>query len=108
MDWEDPFLTLLLLLLFVYTTLYINAEYALCCPIFVILALFTKSLIDRKSGQFRKYWVEDGNFSKSAPESVYQPVASIKVAVVGYRHLPSSLPAAVKPLPAGVWSDEDY
>ena len=99
MDWEDPFLTLSLLVLFVYTTFNINAEYALCCPIFVLLALFTKSLIDRKSGKFRKRWVEDGNGS-IAPVEKYQPIAIMRLAVVGYKNLPSFLPDTRKPLPA--------
>ena len=93
MEWENPLQTLFLLIVFVYTTLKIDAEYALCCPIFVILVLFTKSLIDRKSGQFRKYWVEEGNFGKSSIPDKYQPVAVLRVAVVGFRNLPSFLDA---------------
>jgi hypothetical protein len=93
MEWENPLQTLFLLIAFVYTTLKIDAEYALCCPIFVILVLFTKSLIDRKSGQFRKYWVEEGNFGKSSIPDKYQPVAVLRVAVVGFRNLPSFLDA---------------
>ena len=98
MDWEDPFLTLSLMAVFIYTTFNINAEYALCCPIFVLLALFTKSLIDRKSGKFRKRWVEDGN-SSSAPVEKYQPIAVMRIAVVGYKNLPSFLPDTRKPSP---------
>ena len=93
MEWENPLQTLFLLIVFVYTTLKIDAEYALCCPIFVILVLFTKSLIDRKSGQFRKYWVEDRNNGKSSSTEKYQPVAVLRVAVVGFRNLPSFLEA---------------
>ena len=93
MEWENPLQTLILLIAFVYTTLKIDAEYALCCPIFVILVLFTKSLIDRKSGKFRKYWVEEGNFGKSSIPDKYQPVAVLRVAVVGFRNLPSFLDA---------------
>ena len=93
MEWENPLQTLFLLIAFVYTTLKIDAEYALCCPIFVILVLFTKSLIDRKSGQFRKYWVEERNNGKSSSADKYQPVAVLRVAVVGFRNLPSFLEA---------------
>ena len=93
MEWENPLQTLFLLIVFVYTTLKIDAEYALCCPIFVILVLFTKSLIDRKSGQFRKYWVEERNNGKSSSTDKYQPVAVLRVAVVGFRNLPSFLEA---------------
>ena len=93
MDWENPLQTFILLIIFVYTTLKIDAEYALCCPIFVILVLFTKSLIDRKSGQFRKHWVEEGNISKSSNTDKYQPVGVLRVAVVGFRNLPSFLDA---------------
>jgi hypothetical protein len=103
MDWENPLLTFALLVLFVYTTLKINAEYAFCCPIFVILFLFTKSLMDRKSGQFRKDWVENGNFNASVEKNLVKrqcpPMALLRVAVIGFRHLPSSIPDCSLPTP---------
>ena len=91
MEWENPLQTFLLFILFIYTTLYINAEYAFCCPIFIILAVFTKSFTDRKSGKFRKYWVENGN-SSSPNNEKHEPVGTIRVAVLGFRNIPSLLP----------------
>ena len=97
MDWEEPVLTFVLFILFIYTTIKINAEYAFCCPIFIILALFSKSLIDRKSGLYKKNWIENGlgpgsGISEKIDIEKHQPVAVLRVAVVGFRNLPSFLP----------------
>lgn len=42
---------------FVYFTLYLDAEYALCAPLFLLVALMTESWFYRHFGYFRKKWV---------------------------------------------------
>ena len=91
MEWENPLQSFLLFILFIYTTLYINAEYAFCCPIFIILTLFTKSYIDRKAGRFQKYWIENEYAALSNNER-HEPLAIMRLAVVGFRNIPSLLP----------------
>ena len=91
MEWENPLQTFLLFILFIYTTLYINAEYAFCCPIFIILTLFTKSYIDRKAGRFQKYWIEN-EYSSHTNNEKHEPLAIMRLAVVGFRNIPSLLP----------------
>ena len=48
MNWDDPLLTLVLFVVFIYMTLYVNAEYGLSCPLFVLVVLMTRSLHKRK------------------------------------------------------------
>ena len=91
MEWENPLQTFLLFILFIYTTLYIDAEYAFCCPIFIILTLFTKSYIDRKTGKFQKYWIEN-EYSSPTNNEKHEPIAIMRLAVVGFRNIPSLLP----------------
>ena len=76
----------------------VDAEYALSCPIFVALALATKAFLDRRSGQFKRFWVEHGGGLVTEPTEHYQPVAALRVAVVGFRHLPEML---APPAPGG-------
>ena len=88
MDWEDPFTTGVLFVAFVWTTCRVNAEYALSCPLFVVLALVTKALLDRRSGAFKEYWVNQGGGLVVEEEDLYQPVLSLRIAIVGFRNLP--------------------
>jgi len=77
MNWDNIPLTIFVFFVFVYTCLYIDAEYALCCPLFIFVFLMTKSLRNRRFGLYRKHWIE-----KSIPEEemyryviFYNPIA---------------------------------
>jgi len=83
MDWENPPFTFAMLVLFVYFTLTINAEYALCCPLFLVVALLTESWANRHFGHYRKRWVEVEEDSLDYP---YKPVAYLRIAVAGFRN----------------------
>ena len=60
MNWDNIPLTVFLFAAFVYTCLYIDAEYALCCPLFLCVFLMTRSLRKRRFGIYRKHWIEKG------------------------------------------------
>lgn len=57
MDWENPGFTFAMLVLFVYFTLTIDAEYALCAPLFMAVALLSETWYYRHFGYFRMRWV---------------------------------------------------
>lgn len=46
--------------IFLYMTFTLDAEYALCAPVLVLLAIMTYSMLQRKSGAYRQRWVEKG------------------------------------------------
>lgn len=60
MNWDNVPLTIFLFFVFVYTCLHIDAEYALCCPLFICVFLMTRSLQKRRFGSYRKNWIEKG------------------------------------------------
>jgi hypothetical protein len=87
MNWDSVPITLFVFVVFVYTCLYIDAEYALCCPLFLCVYLMTRSLQRRRFGLYRKHWVEKG----IPEEEMYRPISYLRVSVVGFRNLPKEL-----------------
>jgi hypothetical protein len=81
MNWSDPIFTSIIFASFLYCVIKIKADYALSGLLFFVFALMTRTLIRRKFGQYKKYYIEKG--IKSITQE-YKPVASIKVSVLGY------------------------
>ncbi len=83
MDWENVALTLTLLIVFLIMVFRVDAEYALCCPLFLLVILMTRSLLRRRNGLYRKKWIEKGidNLPDSASVSV------LRIAVCDYRNI---------------------
>jgi len=106
-SWRDPWLTSMLFVLFIYTTLFIDAEYALCCPVFVLVVLMTWSLLQRRGGEFTRRWVERSKGAKSEdfgvglgtvpvalpPLTKQFPYAVLRIAVTGQSNFPDSATA---------------
>ena len=90
MDWEDPGYTLILLLVFLYVTLFVNSEYALSVPLFFIVAVMTKAWLYRQSGGFKKNIIENGTVVQCAP---YRPFAYLRVAVSDFKHFSRIYPS---------------
>jgi hypothetical protein len=65
MNWKEPFLTFSLFIIFLYSTLKINAEYGLSCILFILVFLSTRMLIRRKLGLYKKYYIEEKYFMQS-------------------------------------------
>lgn len=78
MNWKDAIFTSTMLLIFVYTTLKVNAEYALCCPVFLALCLFTRAYYRRTSGAYEK----DTIGRMKANNDPYRPIATLTLAVL--------------------------
>jgi hypothetical protein len=93
MDWEEPTFTGFLFVAFLYTTIKLNAEYALCAPIFIIVVLITKSFLNRRSGRFRKHWIEKGGDF----EDKFRPTAVLRISVVGIRNFPDAAVTTLSP-----------
>jgi hypothetical protein len=83
MDWEEPGYTLMLLFLFLYVTLYVDSEYALSVPLFIIVVLMTKAWYFRKTGGFKKNIIEKDAAIESAP---YRPFAYLRTAVCEFKN----------------------
>lgn len=81
MNWEDVVVTSICLVVFVYTTLTINAEYALCCPAFLLVLFATLSRFRRFQGQYRRAIIENIR----GPPDPYRPVGSLRVSVGDWR-----------------------
>jgi hypothetical protein len=84
MSWEDPLSTSIIMVIFVYCCLFVEAEYALCVPLFLIVVLFTESWANRHFGRYRKRLItptEDPLESYS-----YRPVSYLRLAVSGFRN----------------------
>ena len=93
MDWENKMLSLVLMLVFIWATLKINAEYALCCPLFALCLCLTLSRQRRMDGTYRRYWIAQG---APVPPDVHRPVALLRVAVLGFRNLPETGPPVLQ------------
>lgn len=92
-EWDEPFLTLICVTAFVYCCLEINAEYALCCPLFLVILLLTSSMLRRQSGSFKMKFITPNKKEEikiKTEESYYQPYATVKLAVIGFRRAATS------------------
>jgi hypothetical protein len=101
MEWKDPPSTFVILLIFLYCTIHVNAEYALSGVMFLVVALMTRSLFRRNSGQYVRHYVEKG--MQPMPQIDYRPVALIRVAVLGFRtarHSSSVVADTLTPTPS--------
>lgn len=81
--WEDPVQTGVLLVVFVIACLRLNAEYALCVPLFVIVFLMTRSLYRRSAGELERRVIER---PPDRDDTAYKPYAVFRVAVCGFRN----------------------
>ena len=59
-SWEDPALTGLIMIFFVFTCIYFNAEYIASLPLFILLIYMIALGIRRRSGNFKMKWVIKG------------------------------------------------
>lgn len=98
MEWEEPGFTMILLMAFLYTTLFVSAEYALSIPLFVVVVLMTKMWYYRTSGGFKKRIIENDAVTELVP---YRPLAILRVAVCDFsKHFaPSARVGEGYPLP---------
>ncbi|CAM9610591.1 unnamed protein product [Chrysoparadoxa australica] len=81
-SWENPALTSLLLLLFLYTTIVANAEYIFAVPPFCLLVHLTLGYGTRRSGRFVDWWVTRGWRARGPGAKCSRPLAQLKVAVI--------------------------
>ncbi len=83
MDWKDPYFTGILFVLFLYSTLILDSEYALSAPFFLVVALHTRSLWKRKSDDYLRRWIEKDKPKKEG----FRPIAYLRLAVTEYSGL---------------------
>jgi hypothetical protein len=83
MQWEDPLYTLFLFVFFVYACLRLDAEYALCVPLFLVVVLMTRSLYRRSAGELERRVIER---PPDRDDSTYKPHAVLRVAVCGFKN----------------------
>jgi hypothetical protein len=81
MDWEDILFTGVCFVVFVYTTLTCKAEYALCCPMFVVVLLATIARHRRLNGHYRNALIRN---DKRGNE-MYRPLATLRIAALNWR-----------------------
>lgn len=89
MEWKDPLFTLIILLIFLYCTIQINAEYAMSGVLFLVVVLLTRSLFRRNSGKYVRHYIEKG--IESQPKIDYRPIGQLRIAVIGFRSMNNSL-----------------
>lgn len=94
MNWKDFIFTSTMLLVFVYTALKINAEYALCCPVFLALCLFTRAYYRRVSGTYEKETI--GRMKNN--NDPYRPIATLTMAVLETKYGKDPLLTNSKPI----------
>lgn len=98
MDWKNPLVTIILLVMFIFVMCVMNSEYFMAIPLFAIIAFMTRSLHCKISGMHRRSFVErddDKGYldddsletgsnvktEESARLTLYRPVAHLRVAV---------------------------
>jgi hypothetical protein len=81
MNWDDSLFTGLCFVLFVYTTLTVNAEYALCCPMFVVVVFATIARYRRMHGYYRKALLENNKYF----DPIDRPVANLRLCLLDWR-----------------------
>ncbi|CAM9903085.1 unnamed protein product, partial [Pylaiella littoralis] len=94
MSWENPALSSISLMAFVYLTLVANAEYLLALLPFSLLVFMTWGFLSRRSGGYVQGWIASesstGVGSSKATGAGFRPVGTLKVAVVRGKGLVSS------------------
>ena len=84
MSWKNPVQTFVIMMLFIYCCLYVEAEYALCVPLFLLVYFFTESWINRHFGNFRTQHITPND--NPLDEYSYRPVSYLHLAVSGFRN----------------------
>lgn len=96
-EWENSVLTCVLLWLFVYTCLYLDAEYFLVVPLFLLFVLLTSSMLRRMLGHFEAWWSEPKKKCVALLAEKYQPYSVMKLSILAFRNVPAEFShAAVK------------
>ena len=83
MSWEDPLFTSGVFVTFVFTTLWLNAEYFMSVPLFIVVLLMTRSYYYRKNGGFKNHLIEKGQDVITVP---FRSFAYLRVAVCGFKN----------------------
>lgn len=83
MDWSDPIYTSTLLLIFLFCTLRVPAEYGLSGVMFFLVLSMTKSGMRRRYGAYKHYYVSKG---KKDPSLEYVPLAKVKISLIAFKH----------------------
>jgi hypothetical protein len=81
MQWRDPVLTALLMVVFVYACLYLNAEYGGALPVLAALGLLSYAYYDRRTGSYRKRIIEKDRGGEGAAGAAkpLRSIATLKV-----------------------------
>ena len=79
MSWKDPVSTFVIMLLFIYCCLFVQAEYALSVPLFIVVILFTESWMNRHFGHYRAHLVTPVEDPLAAYK--YRPLSYLRLAV---------------------------
>lgn len=83
MSWEDPMFTFGVFVTFVFTTLWLNAEYFMSVPLFIVVLLMTRSYYYRKNGGFKNNIIERGQEIVPVP---FRAFSYLRVAVCGFKN----------------------
>jgi hypothetical protein len=83
-EWEDPFITLVIVSILIYCCFTIDAEYALCGPFFLVVLFMTSSMIRRRTGGYKNAFLSIKS-NKGDTEEKYQPHAILRVSVLAFR-----------------------
>lgn len=85
MNWDNPFLTAVLFVIFLYMVFKVDSEYGLSCPLFILVALMTRSWYLRKNGTFRQRWITKLHIEEKSKDSIlhplHRPVAYLRLSV---------------------------
>ena len=99
MNWDEPLLTFILFVIFLYMIFHVNSEYALSCPIFILVALMTCSWHRRRTGVYRQKWIEKNyTVPKLLTQNGHRPIAYLRLSVLDYRGFTPSM-ALISGLP---------
>lgn len=96
LNWDEPALTGLLMIIFVFTCLRFNAEYIASLPLLFLIGIMMHLWNRRRSGKFEKRWVEKERDARIQAEKkleisykIHRPCAKIKAMVTKGRNLRS-------------------
>ena len=64
--WENPYVTLPVFVVFVWLCVFMDSEYVLAVPTFLLVAHLTNGYRQRRSGQFVRYWLHDATATTGA------------------------------------------
>jgi hypothetical protein len=84
LEWEHTLFTLTVFIVFIVVTLYMDAEYSLVVPTFLVIVAMSHSLYRRRIGDYKSYWLTKGSAEEEDKDKV-RPTSTLRIAIQDFK-----------------------